>query len=476
MSDDDLITKIRRVHYFNGEFLDAEDFTCEQDYHKDARRRHNQWLHTFGVAGGLQVTWPVEGAGPNVVKISAGMAITSEGKELVLLTAFEWTIENPVTGYVIISAREECLDPDYDRRYEGKDDNIPESHQRGRWVEQPEFLLKAESPPLPGDPEYGKEILLATVNAENGIITSVTDEGRQFAGSVINPAADLRVHSLSINGAPIEKGPLAIRSTYPPTAPNNKTAELMTFQDETGKTTWHINQNLDQGGIIRRGLNFAETGMMDGRLFLQAAPIGSPPGTIGNIGIGTVDPKASLDIRGNSHVNLSVRTNPSGRHPAIDAQIIAHNEGYWDPPDGVAREAAMLIGTGSNHSLTLATNKKWGLRIDPGGDVNIYRQIRLDKAPYANPSYASEEQNYSILMRKGSFSAPVTLPDALPGAGPIFLEREVQAGIGVNEEGCVWIKTWSKFCIPGISGIVPVPREAWASYLLISPESLKFVR
>ena len=44
----------RRVHYFNGQLLDATDFTAEQDYHVDMRRRLNRFLHGSGVAGDVE--------------------------------------------------------------------------------------------------------------------------------------------------------------------------------------------------------------------------------------------------------------------------------------------------------------------------------------------------------------------------------------------------------------------------------------
>jgi hypothetical protein len=66
--------------------------------------------------------------------------------------------------------------------------------------------------------------------------------------------------------------------------------ELISFQDPSGRVRWHINQNLvgNRPGN-RPGLNFAETGVADGRLFLQAG---------GNVGIGTTNPSSKLSVAG----------------------------------------------------------------------------------------------------------------------------------------------------------------------------------
>jgi len=65
----------------------------------------------------------------------------------------------------------------------------------------------------------------------------------------------------------------------------NNTEELLSFEDASGATKWHVNQKAN--GIP--GLNFAETGVADFRLFLQ-------PG--GNIGIGTQTPSGRLTLTG----------------------------------------------------------------------------------------------------------------------------------------------------------------------------------
>lgn len=76
-------------------------------------------------------------------------------------------------------------------------------------------------------------------------------------------------------------------------------SEWMSFKDSDDVTKWHLNHRLN-------GLNFAETGVADGRLFLSAG---------GNIGIGTTSPTNILELsspspklyfnRQNSTTNLS---------------------------------------------------------------------------------------------------------------------------------------------------------------------------
>src|SRR5437762_9038103 len=73
---------IRRMRYFDHEFLVADDFNDEQAYHIRMRRLHNSTLHTAGVAPGLQLS---AAAGATSVTVSDGVAVDANGQEIVLL-------------------------------------------------------------------------------------------------------------------------------------------------------------------------------------------------------------------------------------------------------------------------------------------------------------------------------------------------------------------------------------------------------
>ncbi len=72
---------VKRLHYFNHQFLVEADFTDEQQYHLTMRRRHNEALHTYGVAEGLTV----QKTGDKEITVQPGVAIDRGGRELVLL-------------------------------------------------------------------------------------------------------------------------------------------------------------------------------------------------------------------------------------------------------------------------------------------------------------------------------------------------------------------------------------------------------
>ncbi len=104
-------------------------------------------------------------------------------------------------------------------------------------------------------------------------------EGRLFIQSTISGASVPSPQNVGV-GTLTPRNPLGIRS-------QGASQELLSFEDPSGTTKWHVNQNLKTGSTFTPGLNFAETGVADARLFLR-------PG--GNVGIGTAAPQQNLSV------------------------------------------------------------------------------------------------------------------------------------------------------------------------------------
>lgn len=104
--------------------------------------------------------------------------------------------------------------------------------------------------------------------------------------------------------------PLAIRA-------RDGNEELISFENPSGTTKWHINQNL--GGVS--GLNFVESGVADGRLFIKAG---------GNVGIGTTNPSAKLNVdpRGKGGIVIGNPSTGSGGFTSLIMEISAESDGY----------------------------------------------------------------------------------------------------------------------------------------------------
>src|ERR1700722_5947982 len=77
------MSEVKRLNYFNHQFLDEKDFKDEQAYHIQMRRPHNRVLYRWGIAEGLTARHHGE---PSVT-VEPGVAFDSEGREIGLTSA-----------------------------------------------------------------------------------------------------------------------------------------------------------------------------------------------------------------------------------------------------------------------------------------------------------------------------------------------------------------------------------------------------
>lgn len=98
-----IVKNLERVRYFTGQLLSSEDFQEEQSYLLDRLRRHNRYLHGWGVVFGLEVSI----SNTNVVVVTPGLAIDCAGNEITVEDCLRIAISpSEVTIHVAIRYRE----------------------------------------------------------------------------------------------------------------------------------------------------------------------------------------------------------------------------------------------------------------------------------------------------------------------------------------------------------------------------------
>src|SRR6188768_4278327 len=74
--------EIKRVNYFAGQLLGADDFATEQAYHLSMRRHEQRIARSHGVVEGLELSGT---PGGKEITVSPGYAVDAVGREIILL-------------------------------------------------------------------------------------------------------------------------------------------------------------------------------------------------------------------------------------------------------------------------------------------------------------------------------------------------------------------------------------------------------
>lgn len=166
---------IKRMNYFNGEFLKEDDFKVEQQYHVDMLRAHNRSLHSWGIANGLDIFK----TGERKVTIKKGMAIDASGRQIIVEADIEERISDYITApelYVTISYDEVDTDPIDDITGVGSLNTRTEEKHLIEFFNKSEFEKVNSSTPM--------KIFLARVILDNNkTISDIDSHGRKYAGT-----------------------------------------------------------------------------------------------------------------------------------------------------------------------------------------------------------------------------------------------------------------------------------------------------
>lgn len=98
---------LKRVRYFYGQLLSAEELSAEQEYFLEKHRRHNRTLHGAGVVSGLEVSRQRDS-----IVVQPGLGLNCRGEEISICGPVELAF--PVAGeraYLLLSYAEKMTDP-----------------------------------------------------------------------------------------------------------------------------------------------------------------------------------------------------------------------------------------------------------------------------------------------------------------------------------------------------------------------------
>lgn len=323
-------TDIKRLHYFNGQFLKEPDFTDEQAYHMDRRRRHNSLLHTWGVAQGLTLSYIT---GEKVVTVSEGVAFDAQGREIVLANDFT-TPELPDGQlYITIAYAEQEADA------VTLDDVTGDTHTR--WTETPDIEVSATAP-VSGD--VGVKLILGRVTVNSGEVTGFDDgdepNKRHVAGVV---GGDLQVSSLILSAPSI-------------------TSAHWTKVSLGAEGRADVAGNLRVRDSVEIGADLTITGMLHGANIVGTGQIQG--GSVGTSELAdNAVTSAKLQSDPGNNVNRAVSTNHIQDNAITSAKIL----------DGSVTAAKILDGNVGTVELANNAVTSAKLQSDPGN--NAFRAV-----------------------------------------------------------------------------------------------------
>ena len=159
----------QRPNYFAGQYLLEDDFKSEQNYHIDRQRRHNRLLHVSGIAKGLTVS-NNQGL---TVKVAAGTAFDSQGRQIILLYEKAVDLVQEANNKNTIKDGEYTLSIRYSEELTDKQGE--DEFTTTRVQEKPEFVLSSS----PAKPDDTISLAKLTIKGKN---VTIDQNVREYSG------------------------------------------------------------------------------------------------------------------------------------------------------------------------------------------------------------------------------------------------------------------------------------------------------
>jgi len=416
--------QIKRLNYFKHQFLRASDFIDEQKYHLDMRRRHNRLLHTWGIAGsGLKVTFA---QGATAVSVSPGMAVDSQGREIVLTEDKTVELSGLAAGaaaFITISYGEKQTDATNETGAEGNT----------RWTEAPQLQA---APATPGDP--GTNILLAKVTRNGLLVNGVDEAGRRAAGV---EAGDLTVRTLTLSRPTVDA------SAWPRLTCSGTNQSAL----ENGSLKIDANREIlfTDGGqlksfdnthriVFNRANNRLELFEAGDIVFLTgAAPAErmrvSPAGNVG-IGVGGT-PDTQLHVLGGqgdvTNTEGDLKIGNAATRLKIGVALTGGGAGdvRLRAQGGTNR---LMLGTGTADTLTITGGRVGIGTLTPGAKLEINDGDLVLKA-------AADDAGDIVFQNAAGVQKARIFSDPTPGAGLSLAVGDNTARLSINAAGNVAI-------------------------------------
>jgi hypothetical protein len=280
---------VKRLHYFDGQFLRAQDFTDEQTYHLRLRQEHNRMLHTWGVADGLTLAFK---SGAKRLTVEKGFAIDSRGREIVLSDDTDTQDLSSLAGaaplFVTIAYAEVGTN------------QVSETGVTANTRIQlaPTIAVSATAP---ADPSQTLVLGRVLVGADGTIQRKDNGEGalaRRTAGAV---GGDLKVSSLAVGDPGVDA------AQWPRfTAPTAGRADLQGSLRISGQLETD-NLQIDKAMAVGADLSIGASVRVGGDLSTGGSVRAGADLTVArNVGIGTADPQSPLHVAAGSVDLLTV--------------------------------------------------------------------------------------------------------------------------------------------------------------------------